>query len=268
MPTVDFSANVLPVVALMAVLALAEAILPFQRRPADRRDTATTNLALMATVFIVNWALASATTLLPSLHPSGLLARLGLPAGLEMIVGIVLLDFFSGYLAHRAMHGSALLWRVHRVHHADPFVDVTTSYRTHPIETAWRYLFAAVPAVVLGLPVAVIVLQRVLGALNALVEHVNVRLWRPLDAALSWVWVTPDMHKLHHLRAQPETDSNYGNLLSIHDRLFGTFTPTGRAGTLVYGLDDAAEVANVGLPALLAAPFRTKPDVMRLPVAT
>src|SRR5262249_21716483 len=148
---------------------------------------------------------------------------LGMPFVAQTVIGIVVLDFGYGYLAHRLMHWSPLLWRVHRVHHSDPFVDVTTAFRNHPLESFWRYLFLLIPIGLLGIPPEAVGLHRLLSTLNAALEHANVRVWAPLDRALAWLWVTPDMHKVHHSRHQRETDSNYGNLFPVFDRLLATF---------------------------------------------
>ena len=111
-----------------------------------------------------------------------------------------MLDFSVGYLSHRTMHMWPFMWRFHKVHHSDPFVDVTTTYRTHPVETVWRFLFAIVPIWTLGLPAEALLIQRLLQASNGVIEHANIRLWSPLDRVLSLVWVTPNVHKIHHSR--------------------------------------------------------------------
>ena len=108
------------------------------------------------------------------------------------------------------MHMWPAMWRFHRIHHSDPFVDVTTTYRTHPVETVWRFLFAIVPVWVLGIPAQAVVIQRLLQATNGVIEHANMRL-SPLDRVLSLVWVTPNVHKIHHSREVSETNSNYAN---------------------------------------------------------
>jgi sterol desaturase/sphingolipid hydroxylase (fatty acid hydroxylase superfamily) len=246
------------VVAVMAAAAALELVLPlFPPGPAARPRRAT-NLAMTALTFAANWAMTSAAAVLAlalPLRAPGFLARLGVPLAAQIVGGAVLLDFSFGYLAHRAMHASPLLWRVHRVHHSDPFVDVTTTYRNHPLEGLWRFLFVIGPVWVLGLPAEAVVLHRLLSSLNAIVEHANLRLWRPLERAVSLIWVTPDVHKVHHSRVCAETDSNYGNVLAIHDRLLRTFTPGGRARTVRYGLDDVDPTRAASLPALLALPF-------------
>ena len=116
--------------------------------------------------------------------------------------------------------------------------------RTHPVEIAWRHLWLFVTVWILGVPAAAVVAFRVLSAVNGIFEHANIRVRPAVDAALSWVWVTPQMHKVHHSRDQAETDTNYGNLLALHDRLFGTFVPTERALSVKYGLDDVDPAEN------------------------
>jgi sterol desaturase/sphingolipid hydroxylase (fatty acid hydroxylase superfamily) len=185
------------------------------------------------------------------------MAAAGLPAVAQFVFGIVALDFAYGYFAHWAMHASPALWEYHRVHHSDPFVDVTTSYRTHPVESVWRHLWLFVTVWVFGVPAGAVVIFRVLSAVNGIFEHANIRVGPALDAAFSRVWVTPNMHKVHHSRDQTETNSNYGNLFTLHDRAFRTFLPTERALSVKYGLEDVdpAEIRSFG--ALIAMPWRS-----------
>ena len=168
-----------------------------------------------------------------------------------------MLDFSVGYVSHRAMHMWPAMWRFHQIHHSDPFVDVTTTYRTHPVETVWRFLFSVVPVWMLGIPAQAVVIQRLLQATNGVIEHANIRLWPPLDRVLSLVWVTPNVHKMHHSRKVEETNSNYANLLTIYDRLLGTYTPAARAVSVVYGLADVDPARTGSLPGLLSMPFQS-----------
>ena len=254
----EFLTNVAILSTIMAVAALIEVAVPmFSRRPwtGGRRAA---NLGLTAVVFLLNWSLSSATAILAlalSLQPPALARGLGWPMWVQIVTGIVMLDFSAGYVAHRALHLFPILWRFHRVHHSDEFVDVTTTYRTHPIETVWRFLFVIVPVWVIGIPALAVVIQRLVSATNGILEHGNIRLWRPLDRVLSLVWVTPNVHKIHHSRELSETNSNYGNVLTIYDRILGTFTSSDRAETVVYGLDevDPARIGSFGK--LLAMPF-------------
>jgi sterol desaturase/sphingolipid hydroxylase (fatty acid hydroxylase superfamily) len=153
------------------------------------------------------------------------------------------------------MHAWPAMWRFHRVHHSDEFVDVTTTYRTHPVETVWRFLFGIVPIWLLGIPAQAVMIQRLLQASNGVIEHGNIRLRPGIDRVLSTVWVTPNVHKVHHSREAAETNSNYANLLTVYDRLLGTYTPSSRAESVMYGLENADRMSTASFPTLVALPF-------------
>jgi sterol desaturase/sphingolipid hydroxylase (fatty acid hydroxylase superfamily) len=249
------------VLALMSILAVAETVMPFRRNGTWRRDHLRANLGLTAGTLALNIGLGAAAAIGSDVlvaRGAGLLPARALPWPALLILGVVVLDLCT-YVAHRLMHHSSVLWRVHRVHHADPLVDVTTAYRQHPFETLLRFAFLAVPAWILGLPASVIAAYRLLSATNALLEHTNVRLWPPLDVMLSGVFVSPNMHKVHHSRRPAETDSNYGNILAVFDRLFRTFTPGARAAGVEYGLEGYDRPDTQALAALLRLPFEERP---------
>jgi sterol desaturase/sphingolipid hydroxylase (fatty acid hydroxylase superfamily) len=253
----DFLGNIAVILLVMAAGAVIETVVPMFLAGPGRPGRRTANLWLTATVFLLNWLLASvAAAAALFLRPAGLMAQLHWPLWLQITAGIVVLDFSVGYLSHRSMHMWPAMWRFHQVHHSDDFVDVTTTYRTHPVETIWRFLFTIVPVWVLGLPALAVMVQRLLQATNGVIEHANIRVWPPLDRVLSLVWVTPNVHKVHHSRVVSETNSNYANLLTVYDRLLGTYTPAERAESVVYGLEDAGPLAAAAYPALLALPFQ------------
>ena len=256
----DFLTNMGVILAVMAVAASIETAVPMFMAKPWTHPRRTANLWLTALSFASNWLLASIAALAAVwLRPAGLLAGSSWPMWVQVLVGIVTLDFSVGYLSHRTMHMWPPMWRFHQVHHSDDFVDITTTYRTHPVETVWRFMFAIVPVWILGLPAQAVVLQRLLQATNGVIEHANIRLWAPLDRVVSLVWVTPNVHKIHHSRQISETNSNYANLLTLYDRLLGTYTPAARAETVVYGLDAAERLADAPLPALLTLPFESEP---------
>src|SRR6185503_3335302 len=233
-----------------------ETVVPMLAAKPWQQDRRAANLGLTALSFGSNWLLASLAALAAlTLRPAGLLAQLGWPLWIEIGVSIVVLDFSVGYLSHRTMHMWPAMWRFHQIHHNDPFVDVTTTYRTHPVETVWRFLFAIVPVWLLGIPAQAVVIQRLLQTTNGVLEHANVRLWPSVDRALSSFWVTPNVHKIHHSRELSETNSNYGNVLCLYDRLLGTFTPAERAVSVVYGLDGTDPARGGSFSGLLSMPF-------------
>ncbi len=246
------------ILAGMALLSLLETLLPLARERAWRRRHWLPNLALVALTLALNFAFNAGAVLISDWLTSrgfALLSGSALPLATLILIGVFALDA-STYACHRLMHRLPLLWNAHRVHHCDPLVDVTTSLRQHPIEGLWRFGFVMTPAWLLGVPVEAVAIYRVASALQALAEHMNVKLWEPLDHALSWLTCTPNMHKLHHSRRQLETDSNYGNIFSLFDRVFGTFTPPAPGCHVDYGLEgyDAPEAQRLG--ALLRLPFR------------
>jgi sterol desaturase/sphingolipid hydroxylase (fatty acid hydroxylase superfamily) len=244
-------------IAAMAGLAILETLLPFFTKDWRRRH-ALPNLALTAVTLFLNFAFNAGalfvTAVLVENH-FGLLSIAHLSPLGGVMISIVVLDA-STYLAHRLMHAIPTLWRAHSVHHADPLVDVTTALRFHPIEIVWRFTMLMAPAWLLGLPAEGLAAYRVVSAFVALLEHMNVRLWQPLDTALSLVVGTPNMHKLHHSRVESETNTNYGNLFSLFDRVLGTFTPSARAATVDYGLDGHDDAETQRFVGLLRLPFR------------
>jgi sterol desaturase/sphingolipid hydroxylase (fatty acid hydroxylase superfamily) len=239
MMTIDaFLRNIGVLLALMALLSLLETVLPFFRNDAWRRRHALPNLELTALTLGLNFTFNAGALIITAWLTSrgfGLLSGAPLPASAMVVIGVITLDA-STYACHRLMHVLPPLWRAHRVHHSDPLVDVTTALRFHPAETAWRFIFIVAPSWALGLPVQAVAIYRVVSVWVALLEHMNVKLWQPLDSALSLVVGTPNMHKVHHSRLPIETNTNYGNILSLFDRALGTFTPSSRAHLVDYGL--------------------------------
>jgi len=153
-----------------------------------------------------------------------------------VIISILVLDFFGGWLAHITEHKIYLLWRFHIVHHADNNVDVTTGLRHHPIESVLRGLFFFMGIFASGSPVYAVMIYQTVLILSTSFTHANISLPRWLDSSLSYVFVSPNMHKVHHHWQQPYTDSNYGAIFSIWDRLLGTFKKLD-AKQIRYGLD-------------------------------
>jgi sterol desaturase/sphingolipid hydroxylase (fatty acid hydroxylase superfamily) len=153
-----------------------------------------------------------------------------------VIISILVLDFFGGWLAHITEHKIYLLWRFHIVHHADNNVDVTTGLRHHPIESVLRGLFFFMGIFVSGSPVYAVMIYQTVLILSTAFTHANISLPRWFDSSLSYFFVSPNMHKVHHHWQQPYTDSNYGAVFSIWDRLLGTFKKLD-AKQIRYGLD-------------------------------
>ena len=153
----------------------------------------------------------------------GLFALTDLPVWFEVTAAVVLLDL-AIYGQHVASHKVPVLWRVHKVHHADRDIDVTTGLRFHPIEICLSMLYKFVVVIALGAPAFAVFLFEVLLNGTAMFNHSNVKLPGPLDRVVRLLIVTPDMHRVHHSVIHREHDTNYGFNMSIWDRLFRTYT--------------------------------------------
>jgi sterol desaturase/sphingolipid hydroxylase (fatty acid hydroxylase superfamily) len=240
-----------------ALLWTLESVIPLYRYGRDRLSHAFPNMVLALLLILTNLALSVGSARLAAFTTDseiGLFSLLEIPPLMKLICGVAALDFF-GYMAHLLLHKSWLGWRFHRVHHSETTVDVTTAFRQHPGETVWRMLWQLAAIVVFGLPLWTIVIYLTLSALNAQFEHANIKLNGRVDRLLRLFIVTPNMHKTHHSRLQPETDSNYSNIFSFWDRLCGTYTPQINFKELRYGLDGFDDADKHTLRSLLKLPF-------------
>ncbi|MCG7972290.1 MAG: sterol desaturase family protein [Candidatus Thiodiazotropha taylori] len=159
----------------------------------------------------------------------GLLNEIQLPFWLSVIIAVTLMDMVI-YLQHVMVHAVPALWRLHRVHHADPDYDLTTGARFHPIEILLSMLIKIATIAALGPPVVAVLIFEVILNGMAMFNHGNVSLPKPLDRLLRWMVVTPDMHRVHHSVIPGETNSNFGFNLSIWDRLMGTYREAPKLG--------------------------------------
>ncbi len=249
----------------MAFLSVVEAVIPLRKRGAWNAKHLVPNLALTLVTVVLSAALNVGILLGLAWVQSagwGLLNLVAMPAVPEMLLGIVALDL-AWYATHVSMHKSSLLWRLHSVHHSDPAVDVTTTIRQHPGETLIRYVYLAAFGFAAGVSPVAFAVYRLWSALHGQLEHANIRLPQWLDTAITFVFSSPNMHKVHHSRDVRFTDTNYTNIFSVWDRLFGTFIPARHGREIVYGLeglDDPRDQTTIGL---LALPLRMLAREMR-----
>ena len=169
-------------------------------------------------------------------HKFGLVYWLHTNTLATIVTAFLALDFFGGWLVHITEHKVPLLWRFHVIHHADNNVDVTSGLRHHPIESVLRGLFFFVGIVVSGAPMYAVMIFQTILVFSTAFTHANISLPKWLDNSMSYFFVSPNMHKVHHHWKQPYTDSNYGAILSIWDRLLGTFKVLAPS-SIRYGLD-------------------------------
>ncbi len=190
----------------------------------------------------------------------GLFNYFEVPFAIAVMISVVVMDFII-YLQHVLVHAVPVLWRLHRVHHADLDYDVTTGARFHPIEIILSMLIKFATIIVLGPPVvAVVIFEVVLNAM-AMFNHGNVRLPLALDRVLRLLVVTPDMHRVHHSVEDDEANSNFGFNLSLWDRLFGTYRDQPRAGhaAMAIGIHKFRTTKEVAwLSGILTLPFKGK----------
>ncbi len=187
----------------------------------------------------------------------GVLNLVALPLWLEIAVSLVVLDLVI-YLQHVVFHAVPVLWRLHRMHHADLDVDVTTGSRFHPVEIILSVLLKMVAVIVIGPPAMAVVIFDVVLNGTSMFNHGNVRLAPGLDRVLRWFVVTPDMHRLHHSNLPAETNSNFGFNLPWWDRLFGTYRAQPELGheTMTLGLDIFRKSSELHLHKMLIQPLR------------
>ena len=241
---------------VFATFAAIEFVRPARSAPRGRRWF--TNLALfaidtLALRLLVPLLMVGAAALAAE-RGWGLFNLYALPSWLGVVVAVLALDL-ALYFQHWATHRVPLLWRLHKVHHSDPAFDVTTAARFHPIEIVLSMLYKMTVVVALGLPVWGVFLFEVIFNLATLFTHANFALSARAEKPVRAVFVTPDMHRIHHSAIERETNSNYGTLLSGWDRLFGTYTKD-LEGRLTIGLEEYQDTRPHALGWSLLLPFR------------
>lgn len=238
---------------------LLEGVFPLYKFTYKKWKHAIPNLFFTLTTVIINFTLAF--LLLSSAdwvktNDFGLINWLPeMPLWLYVTLGVLFLDFFGAYLAHFIEHKVKPLWMIHLVHHTDHKVDTTTANRHHPLESVIRFSFTLFGVFLVGTPIAIVMLYQSLSLVATQLTHANIKIPKRIDRILSFVIVSPDMHKVHHHYKMPYTDSNYGNIFSIWDRLFGTYMVLD-TDKIVFGVDVLPdEEKNSNIKDLLVQPF-------------
>ncbi|MAW16458.1 MAG: sterol desaturase [Flavobacteriaceae bacterium] len=238
---------------------LLEGLMPMRSLRYKKWRHAWPNFFFTATSILVNFFLAFLllqTADWTQAKAFGLLHIVALPFWVYVVLGVLLLDFIGAYLAHLVEHKVKPLWMVHLVHHSDHHVDTTTANRHHPLESLVRFFFTLLAVFILGAPIGVVMLYQSLSVVLSQFNHANINLPTKFDQWLSYVLVTPHMHKVHHHHVLPYTDSNYGNIFAIWDRLLGTYKNLD-AELIVYGVDVFPnEDKNSRVGSLLEQPFQ------------
>ena len=235
-----------------------ETIIPLFKFNYKKFKHAIPNFFFTLTTVIVNFSLAF--LLLNSAdwvtnNDFGILNWFKMPIVINLILGVFLLDLIGAYLPHYIQHKVKFLWKIHLVHHSDHNVDTTTANRHHPFESVIRFVFTLLGVMVLGTSIGVVFLYQSLSLILSQFNHANIKLPLNFDWILSYVIVSPNMHKVHHHYVTPYTDSNYGNIFSFWDRLFGTHMHL-NPSKIIYGVDTFFEKEeNEKIGNLLYRPF-------------
>lgn len=195
--------------------------------------TGTTIVVNFALAFLLLWSAEKATAIQFGLLP---IIDHYVPFWLYTLLGLMLLDLIGAYFAHWAEHRIKWMWKFHLIHHTDTWVDTTTANRHHPGESVIRFAFTLLAVWVVGSPMWMVFLYQSLSVVFSQFNHANMPLPKKWDKTLSYFIVSPDMHKVHHHYKLPYTDSNYGNIFSVWDRMFGTFSYLDRE-RIIYGVD-------------------------------
>ena len=195
--------------------------------------------------------------LIAAVHGLGLFNVVPVPAWIGVVASVILLDL-AIYFQHVLFHAVPALWRLHRMHHADLEVDVSTGLRFHPIEILLSMVIKLAMVIALGAPALAVFLFEVLLNATSMFNHSNVRIPERFDGVLRWFVVTPDMHRVHHSILSRETNSNFGFNLPWWDRLFGTYRAQPAAGheAMTIGIEQFRDPRDLGLDRMMLQPFR------------
>lgn len=216
------------------------------------------NLLFTFTTILVNFVMAFlliGSSELASANGIGVLNWISMSSIAMLVVGLLLLDLIGAYAAHWVEHHVKWMWQFHVIHHTDQQIDASTANRHHPGESVIRFLFTLVAVLIVGAPIWLIMLYQAMSSTLSQFNHSNLKMPKALDNALMLVFCTPNMHRVHHHYRQPYSDSNYGNIFSFWDRIFGTYTSVDNS-KLVYGVDTYMKSDEVNDPMyLLKIPF-------------
>lgn len=260
--TIPSSHRSLILVGGIALFWILERVYPLFRFDYKKWQHAGLNIFFTITTIIVNFVLAFILLLAADWtvqQQFGILNWLPeMNIWVYTIIGLLLLDFIGAYLAHLTEHKTKLLWRFHLIHHTDTWIDTTSANRHHPGESVIRFAFTTLGVLIVGSPMWLVFLYQSLSVVFAQFTHANISLPPKIDRLLRWVIVSPDMHKVHHHYLLPYTDSNYGNIFSVWDRIFGTYMELPKTD-IVYGVDTHMDPKEHNrIKNLLHIPFQKK----------
>ena len=239
---------------------LLEGILPLVQFRYHKWKHAGVNFFFTFTTILVNFTLAFIllkTSDWAVANEFGLLQWLPeMSPWLYGLIGLLALDLIGAYTVHWSEHKVKWMWKFHLIHHTDTYVDTTSANRHHPGESVFRFIFTTIGVLLIGTPMWIVFLYQSLSVVLSQFNHANISLPRWLDKGMSWLIVSPNMHKVHHHFQLPYTDSNYGNIFAIWDHVFGTYRDLS-PDKIVFGVDThMKQEENSRLANLLKIPFQ------------
>ena len=244
----------------LSFFLIVESLTPLFRFNYHKGKHAAINITFTLITLVINLfgaALIVAAVEYTSKNQFGILQMVELPVVLYIIVGLALMDLIGAWLIHFLEHKVRWMWRFHIIHHSDTHVDVTSGLRHHPGENIMRLAFTTLAVLVVGPAFGLVMLYQTISAFFAHLSHANIQMPKTIDRLLSFIFVTPHFHKVHHHYVQPYTDMNYGNIFSFWDHIFGTAVYEKKMDSLVYGLDTHMnEEDHSSLKGLLMIPFQ------------
>ena len=242
----------------LTIFWLIESAIPLFKFNYRKWEHAKVNIFFTVTTIVVNFSMAFIlvkTSDYVTSHKIGLLHVLDLPIWAFMILGILLMDLIGAWFIHWLEHKVKWMWKFHLIHHTDQQIDTTSANRHHPGESVFRFVFTTLAVILIGAPMWMVFMYQTMSVVLTQFNHSNIQMPKWLDNALGILFCTPNIHRIHHHYRQPYTDTNYGNIFSIWDRIFGTYVMIDNS-KLVYGVDthmDAKEVTNI--TTILKMPF-------------
>jgi len=239
---------------------LIESAIPLFHFNFDKKKHTGINLFFTLTTVIINFFLAGIILKLSDYlvaNKIGLLYLIELPNWAFALIGLMILDLVGAWLAHYLEHTIKWMWMFHLIHHSDPLVDTTTANRHHPGESVIRVFFTIIAVAITGAPMWLVMMYQSLSVILSQFNHANIRLPKSIDKAMSWIIISPDMHKVHHHYKMPLTNTNYGNIFAFWDRIFGTFAEVENPLDIKYGIDTyPLPEEHSDISALLKIPFQ------------
>lgn len=258
---IDTSTRLMIAGVTFALFAILESIYPHRAAYTSKSRRWTANLGLflidLLAVGIPLGTAAFALILFAQTQSWGVMHALDWPLWIKAVIGFICLDGLL-YFQHRLSHKVSFLWRLHRVHHADTEMDVTTANRVHPLESVWLTFLRVSLCVVLGIPLIVLIFYQVTLNIVSIFNHANIRFSASVERVVNKLLVTPAMHETHHSAHEEDLDMNFAFVFSFWDRLFGTYKSHAiqQGAEVVLGIDQFRERHEMSVGKLLTMPFR------------